>query len=416
MKKRIVIILLCLAAVSGTFFALRAILGRNSASELTVPEGVRIEGHSLVWYPVENADSYEVEVGGESRVTLRAKEVLKYGDNGKTVRVRALAEGRSPSGYTEAFAVNFSKDALSANTVTYGLKQLGVSRTEFIESGAPISVAPEDYTAYGYEFLFWYVAGSGGKTPQETPFISWESVTLLAEVRPIDYPVTFIVPEDFTFENGLPSVYNVENISGLATLSAEKDGYTVDGWFIGSQGGSLLTAGAVVTGPLTLYPRISLKNGGFVFEKRSGGYALKSYAGEDSELYVPARYNGEPVVEVLAGAIGGENAPNVESVTFYGNISLAENSVSGCLRLKSITFLGDLTAAENSVFVAGDAAEPDAPLSVYIYGTPSEAAFISGYFGLSPEKRVEIFVRAEYLAGISAAFSSEENVFVYALE
>ena len=403
MKKKVIVVLLSLAAIVGTFFALRAILSVNDAYYLVMP------GHSLVWHSVVGADSYEVEVGGEARITSRPRITLKYEDNGKAVRVRALAKGSEPSEFTEAFAVSFSKETLNGNTVTYGLAQLNISRKEFIERGEPISVAPEDYTGYGYEFLYWYISGDTLKQPQKSPIIALEAVVLLAEVRPIDYPVTFVFTSGFMPPQNIPSTYNVENISSLLSVKAEYRGYKIDGWSTSANGVNVLTANSVLTGPLTLYPRVSLMSEGLSFEPCDGGYALKGYTGSGEKIFVPDIYAGMPVVKVLSGAINGENAPNLKCVEFYGDIYFSQSAVRACPKLERLIFNGDFSAEENSVYVAGTIGEENAVLAFEIHGElPANAAFISGYLGFPPEKQIVFYVEEEYYSEAQAAFSPHE--------
>ncbi|MBP5308466.1 MAG: hypothetical protein J6Z34_04970 [Clostridia bacterium] len=406
MKKKILVITLLAAAITGTFFALRALLPNlKDAGVLSSPENVRVDGHSLVWYSVENADGYEVEIDGEIRSVSRAKINLKYADNGKTVRVRAVGRGYAPSEFTEAFSLAFSEATLRGNIVTYGLSQLDISRKEFIYTGEPVSVEPEDFSAYDYEFLYWYIYDNGIKYPQDKPFVSWESVLLLAEVRPIEYPVTFVLPEGFPFAGGLPETYNVETLSDLLSLTSRAGGYRIVGWSTTENGENEVSAASLTLGPLTLYPRISLINAGFTFSPCEGGLALESYCGGDECLYVPAFYNGEKVVKVSGGAIRGENAPNVEYVEFYGDIFLDEGAVSACPKLTRVVFNGNAAASESAIYVAGDLSGNDA-LTIVIYGAPpSETAFIAGYFGFPPEKPVVLYVSEEYFEAVGNAYS-----------
>ena len=121
--------------------------------------------------------------------------------------------------------------------------------------------------------------------------------------------------------------------------------------------------------PLDIYEELCRENG-FTFEKCEGGYALKSYVGEDKIIYVPSFYLGEPVLTVLPNAISGlqsgnsdspfdgTNAPFVEQIIFYGNIVIKTNAVKACLNLTSCVFNGDAVIEEGAfVFSASHLAE-----------------------------------------------------------
>ena len=407
--KKLIVILLSLAACVGVGFALSVILpNANGGGRLDAPSFLRVEGHVLNWTAVKGADFYEVEVNGGIRTAAASSLPLRYADDGARVRVRSVSRTKESSEFSEPFVVRFSREAMtSANIVTYALEERGATRKEFIERGTPVSIEPEDYSPLGYEFQYWYEKTPDGERRIYEREVFWRSVTLYAKATPIDYPITFFGVEGLPFEGDLPDTYNARTLPALLDIVYEEGGYRLAGWYAFEEGGEMLSKESVFIGALTLYPRISRINEGLRFERCDGGWAVKGFSGEESVVHVPAVHLGEPVVKALGEAFKDGEGTNIEKVVFHGDIVLERKAFDGCANLKEVVFKGDVTAKEGAFITA----EPmgDGPLSIEIFGVPNpEEGFITGYLSLPTEREVIVCVQAEYAEYLSQRFPEYE--------
>ncbi|MBO7378083.1 MAG: hypothetical protein J6U35_04325 [Clostridia bacterium] len=408
--RKLILILLCLAACVGVGVALSVILpNETDGGKLLPPDFLRIEGHTLHWDKALLAERYEVEVNGEIRTATGSSLALRYADDGAIVRVRSVSRAKEVSEFSEPFVVRYSAAAYAAaDVVTYKLAEHGVERKEFIESGVPVSIDPEDYSPYGYEFLYWYETTSAGERRIYEREVFRRSVIFYAKVSPIDYPLSFVGVEGFPFAADLPNTYNALSLGALLGMVYEENGYRLAGWCAFSEAGEPLSAESVFTGPLTLYPRISLINEGLEFERCEGGWAVGSFSGLEGVVHVPDFYLGEPVGKVSAGAFKDFDGARIEKVIFYGDIALDKGAFDGCVNLGEVVFHGSVRAP-GGAFKTAEPMGGEGPISMEIFGVPNlEVAFIAGYLDMPTAREVAISVRSEYAESLSDLFPDFE--------
>ena len=80
------------------------------------------------------------------------------------------------------------------------------------------------------------------------------------------------------------------------------------------------------------------------------GYYVKGIGTcTDTEIVIPATYNGFPVIDILSSAF--ENNTTITGVTFLGNIKFGnKNAFKGCTSLTSITFHDSMTTIGEGAF------------------------------------------------------------------
>ena len=152
-------------------------------------------------------------------------------------------------------------------------------------------------------------------------------------------------------------------------------------------------------------------------EKCDGGYALKSYKGEDQVIYVPKLYKGEPVLLVLADAINGmptsgqnefaydgTNAPFVKEVVFYGDITVREKAFSGCLNFEKCTFYGN-AKIEEGAFRFYKTHNTESISFKFLKEPNLNQNFFDFALGLKPDAIIQILVTEEYYTATCELFS-----------
>ena len=414
LKKKLILILLLLVALVGLYFAFRALIPIKGA-KLNTPSDIHLDGYKLLWSEIDNAFGYEVEIDGEIRNTGSAELYLKYSDNRKQVRVRALGDGERTltSDFSEYVTIYFRDDIdRTVPFVYYNVNLLGQSYKEFLYKNIPCEPPTPDYSSLGYEFVCWHRKIDGLDTVVTAAFYSEDSVALTAEITPIKYTVNFVI-EDFPAPKDLPTEFTVLTFKGLRSLTAELDGYCISDWYVGKAGGALLSSFENYFANLTLYPRISLISEGLAFTECEGGYAVSGGVGSYETLHIPAVYNGKPVVKVLKNAlehssVSGE-AFSYNRIVFYGDILLEEQAFGVAPGLTECIFYGDVKLRE-AIFVLGQEGA-ERTLSIIIHGTPEISLNLyTTLLGMGTNVKIIISVAEEFVEGLSYLSSDAVTV------
>ena len=134
-------------------------------------------------------------------------------------------------------------------TVTFNANGGSVTpSTRTVTSGSAIGTLPVP-TRSGYTFDGWYTSSSGGAKISLSTVIT-SNVTYYAHWVVIQYTVTFNA-------NGgsvSTSTYTVSYGSAVGTLpTPTRSGYTFDGWYTSSSGGTKISSSTIVTGGVTYY-------------------------------------------------------------------------------------------------------------------------------------------------------------------
>ncbi len=130
------------------------------------------------------------------------------------------------------------------------------------------------------------------------------------------------------------------------TTPAEPDieGYTFSGWFIDENFVKEWEYRNIGNTDITIYGRLRRKTAGGVYTAVSGGYELTRYAleeDESTEVYLPARYNGQPVVSIADYAF---NETKVTVLHLPENlVSVGEHAFSGAEQLRALRISGNNT-------------------------------------------------------------------------
>lgn len=410
MKRKLVLVLLSVAVLVGLFLVLRRVIPYN-AEKLAVPDAVVLDGYTLSWMTVDGASGYELDVDGELRTTWKASVSLRYSDNGKTVRIRALGDGRGfdSSDFGNAFIIDFGDLSSRTDIVHYVLLEARITHTEFVYKDMPVSTAPFDYSYYGYEFLNWYRIVNGSKVDVTADFFYDGVVHLYANVRAKEYPLAF-EGGDFELPEGLPDVYTVKTLPEILSREIRSDGYRVSGWCTDKELKRPVESATVVTGALTLYPRISLINEGLRFEITDGGYAVTGYEGEDNEIHIPSFYKGERVLCVRDGALRGvqtsaegqDVVSEAKSITFHGNILLEEGAIGAFACLERCVFLGNAVVEDGALLFSAFHLAEEVNL-VFYKDVDIKAAFFAYYLGVEGGISFKVTVNGENFSRCSAA-------------
>lgn len=424
MKKKFIIITLSVLLLVGLYLVLRQVVPFNS-TKLQPPNIVSLNSYTLTWDTVEGAVGYEVDVDGEKINAKKTTLNLKYSHNGKSVKIRALGDGIScvNSDFSKPITVIFEESMLErADYVNYVVTDAGFTVKEFNYYNEFIDVSSIDLSQYGLNFLGWYRIIDENVIPVKENFVASGTINLYAETEYIVYNVAYEFG-DFTVSSNLPTTYTVKTVGSLLSPTSSKDGYKIVGWCLDEKGENLLSKNDLIIGDLTLYPRISLINEGLSFEKCDGGYAVKSYVGEDKVLHVPKKYLGENVVKVLPNAItgfteetsnntsafDGTNAPFIEEIIFYGEISLSRESITACLNLKRCEFLSSVNIEEKAFMFAKSHYENSMEF-VFKDEVNLHQNFFAFYLDLAPDVEFKIFVKSEYYLDTCLKFSQKATV------
>ena len=382
--KKFIVAALCAVCLIGLYFALSALCPLGSGEKMPVPVGITLRKFTLQWNYVAAADEYGILVEGESeeRISKTNKIYLRYSDDGKTVRIRAISsDGKTESSdYSAPFEINFADNI--EEIVTYVIEKTDYSRTEFIYNGV-VKVFSPDLSARGYEFSYWYKISGGEEIPVLNDISSNERTVLYGKVVPVNYKLN-MVAGDFPLPANAMTEYNVENYLDIFKIKGRKDGYEIKEWFLDMGLTIPLDKNKPTTGELTIYPRISLINEELYFD--DNGF-VSGFEGSEKSVFVPGEYNGKSVVKVKSkafwlsvaddGAISGGNPSNI--VFYSDNISVEKNGIGYAGENGSIIFEGNVTLCGGAIRIPD---EEDGKLSIVIKGDFNlESGFVSGMLG-----------------------------------
>lgn len=396
--KKFVIAALSAVCLIGLYFALSALFPLGSGEKMPVPVGITLKKFTLQWNYVASADEYGILVDGESeeRISKTNKIFLRYSDDGKTVRIRAISTGgkTESSDYSAPFEINFADNI--EETVTYVIEKTDYSRTEFIYNGV-VEIFSPDLSARGYDFSYWYKMNDGEEVPVLNNISSNERTVLYGKVVPVDYKLN-IKTNGFPLPVNPMTTYNVENYFDIFKMNFRMDGYEIKDWFIDKGLTIPLDKNKPTTGELTIYPRISLINEGLRFDEKG---CLSGFSGKEKNVYVPREYNGKSVFKVnekafwLSVADDGEiSGGNPSNIVFYSeNIYVEKNGIGYAGENGSIVFEGNASLCCDAIRIPD---EEEGNLSIVFKGSfDLENGFVSGMLGKEYKTFVTIYVASD---------------------
>lgn len=374
MKKRLILMLVCIGTLAAMFGTLSFILPARQIDKLPTPESLYLSGYTLRWTHVSNAYGYVLSIDGNEVECYDNSYKLSLSDEGKTFRVKAFSkhEAIGDSDYTATLTVDFATDLNDYDVLTYKCNEIGFRHEEFNYKGEGIPIPTLDTEKHGYTFLGWQVYRDGRLTTVESPFIASGDFTLIARVKENSYGVTFYGTDSVPITDDAPVSFSPSTYKSVLNYSPSKDGYHVNAWRIGEDG-PVLTDENFPFEELKLYPVVTLLTDGLVFEETHGGYAVTDYVGTDSEVHVPSYYNGSPVVSVECGALILQDKA-CHSVHFYGSTVVKSGAVMGGAELNCCEFFGSSTAEEGAITFTGIEA-----VTVRIYGNLLPSDFYRFY-------------------------------------
>ncbi|MDD2537043.1 MAG: InlB B-repeat-containing protein [Candidatus Absconditabacteria bacterium] len=130
--------------------------------------------------------------------------------------------------------------------------------TKTIQSGQPVGTLPTSPTRAGYTFNGWYTAASGGSQVTASTVVN-ANVTYYAQWTVLNRTVTF---------NGnggsghSPTTKTVQDGQAVGTLptAPTRAGYTFNGWYTATSGGSQITTSRVITSNVTYYAQWTVES------------------------------------------------------------------------------------------------------------------------------------------------------------
>ena len=211
-------------------------------------------------------------------------------------------------------------------------------------------VNPEPGIREGRTFEAWYKdEARAEKWNPNADLMPGEDLTLYGGFVPMQ-TVTFLIATESRLYMRGSEVYDA--FTDYASLRVERggavqapeepdiDGYIFSGWFEDSNFVKEWEEENIGNTDVTIYGRLRRKTSGGLYRAVSGGYELTRYAMEEdesSEVYLPAKYLGQPVVSIADNAFAGteitvlhlpENLASIGQHTFSGATNLRALRIS----------------------------------------------------------------------------------------
>lgn len=215
----------------------------------------------------------------------------------------------------------------------YTFKNLGSTYDSgTVEEKSSIN-APEAPEREGYTFSGWAVVGSSNIV--QFPYTITENTTFVAQYKIINYTITYHLNGGANAE-GNPESYNIETDAIILQAATHED-YTFIGWYSDE-----LFANRVYeiefSGDIDLYAKWAFSGTeGLAYSLSGNEYTVTGYAGTDSEVIIPKKYNNLPVTAIGSDAFN--NCQNLESIIIPCGVTKIDwYAFKDCTRLKSVAF------------------------------------------------------------------------------
>lgn len=216
---------------------------------------------------------------------------------------------------------------------------------------------PADPQKDYYTFKGWAIEGSTKLV--EFPYTVTKNTVFVAQYAPIDYPITYNL-DGGTNSKDNPSTHNIESDVIVLEDAYRKD-YTFMGWYKNAELTFRVTQVAKGTvGEVVLYAKWMYGTEGLHYSlSPDNEYSVRSgYTGIETEVVIPATWDGFPVTAIGAAAFSDTEVTSVvipEGIVSFGVGAFSnskikslhvpasltfvdEGALSGCPELEIITF------------------------------------------------------------------------------
>lgn len=242
-------------------------------------------------------------------------------------------------------------------TVTFNSQGGSAVGDQTVAYGDTASV-PTPPTRSGYTFLGWHTASSGGSLWSFATNTVTGDTTLYAQWGPVNYSVTF----DSQGGSGVGGQTVANGGVAIDPGAPGRTGYTFDGWFTASSGGSAWSFGTdAVSGDTTLYAQWTVVNYPVTFDSQGGSAVAGQsvpYGGVATEPTAPTRtgQNFDGWFNAPSGGVLWDFATDTvtSATTVYAQWTPVDYTVS-------FDSQGGSAVADQTVAYGGLATEPTNP-------------------------------------------------------
>lgn len=182
-------------------------------------------------------------------------------------------------------------------------------------------------TKAGYNFIGWYVDSEFEEEITSISNTILGDLIVYAKWKPIQYTITYKTSYKDEVSNitiisdngGNPTQYCIEDNITLLAGNINNDSYEFEGWYIGSSTSCdystkiTIIDGSTETGILYLYPKILAKEWfTYTYDDSTMTATLRftNKAVEMNEFYIPAKYNGYEVSNIVFPSLGYDSVTN----------------------------------------------------------------------------------------------------------
>ena len=258
-----------------------------------------------------------------------------------------LGGGRYLLNSSKSFYVNVNQPA--SLTVFFNPNGGSVSPTSTtVYKGGTLSVLPTPYRE-GYTFDGWYTSSYTYVT-YSTTFN--ESTTLYAHWSAIPTQVTVTFnPNGGTVS---PTSKIISYGGSIGTLPTPvRNGYTFDGWYTASSGGTKITTSTTFSSNKTVYAQWEKgekTSEGLSFVIEDNCASIISYSGENSNLVIPEQIKGYPVTKI--GSTAFKRQTTLETIFLPNTLTeIGYNAFYGCESLKLINIPSGVSVIKPLTFL-----------------------------------------------------------------